>query len=180
MRRLSYGQRVIAENAEENPSYFLCGKKHVQGLIETAEREAGRILDDLKMFVRGDITIEIGTKEYICGYSITATLKVGGVAVRFADPCDLLFLDLNTLISRHMLECGFLSGGVGIGKAEEKSLMDGTHELYTPRPSEDDDDDEDEEIYDGEYGADDFDDDEAVEDAAISAALDGEDSDDEQ
>lgn len=53
-----------------------------------------------------------------------------------------------------------------------------TYEII--RPSEDEDDDKDEEIYDGEYGADDFDDDEAVEDAAISAALDGEDSDDEQ
>ena len=67
---------------------------------------------------------------------------------------------------------------------EEKSLMDGTHELYTPRPSADnddeDDEEDDEEVYDGEYGADDFDDDEEVEDAAISAALDGEDSDDEQ
>ena len=109
MRHLSYEQKVIADNAEENPSYFLCGKKHVQGLIETAEREAGRILDDLKLFVSGDITIEIGTKEYICGYSITATLKVGGVAVRYEDPCELLFLELNTLIARRMLECGFLS-----------------------------------------------------------------------
>lgn len=66
---------------------------------------------------------------------------------------------------------------------EEKSLMDGTHELYTPRPSVDDDEDNDEGDYDGEYGDDDdadFEDEVSSEDDAIIAALEGEASDDEQ
>lgn len=58
---------------------------------------------------------------------------------------------------------------------EEKELLDGTSELYI---KVEDDDDYDEDYEEDDY--DDFEDDVAVEDAAISAALDGEDSDDEQ
>ena len=44
-------------------------------------------------------------------WSITGTLTVNGETVKTEDPCDLLFLELNELMLKRMLESGMVSFG---------------------------------------------------------------------
>lgn len=92
------------ENAEQHPDYFLCGKSSVPKLKEKARKEADRLLKEFSAFYRGNIGIEIGEKQHLLGWSITATLTVNGKKVRREDPCDLLFLDLNELMLKRLKE----------------------------------------------------------------------------
>lgn len=111
MRELTYHQRIHEEYSKEHPSYFSCTTRDVPRLIEKAKQEAEKILREFSDFYTGDIGIEIGTKRHEICWSITGTLTVNGETVKTEDPCDLLFLDLNTLMMKRMLESGMVSFG---------------------------------------------------------------------
>lgn len=107
----SYTKMLIKERAEESPNYFMCSKKAVNRLSEKARREADNILKDFLEFFAGDVGIDIVPREHEIVWSIAATLTVNGNAVKTEDPCDLLFLELNELIMKRMLESGYVSFG---------------------------------------------------------------------
>lgn len=111
MRENSYTKLLIKKRAEENPNYFMCSKKDVNRLSDKARREADDILKDFRQFFSGEFGIDIVPREHVIVWSIAATLTVNGNAVRTEDPCDLLFLDLNGLIMKRMLESGYVSFG---------------------------------------------------------------------
>ena len=106
---LTYSQKIIKEHAEEEPSYFLCGRKDVRSLTEKAKKDAENLLREFAAFFKGDIGITIGVKEHFLGWSITATLTVNGEEVKTEDPCDLLFLELNELMLERMTKLGIPS-----------------------------------------------------------------------
>lgn len=108
---MSYSDRLHQKYFEERPSCFACGKKSIPSLVEKARAEAEQILKEFSMFYQGDIGIEIGTKFHGLCWSITATLTVNGEPVRTEDPCDLLFIDLNELMLKRMIELGLPSFG---------------------------------------------------------------------
>ncbi len=111
---LTYSQITIKEHAEQNPSYFMCGRKSVRKLVEKAQAEADKLLREFKAFYAGDIGIRIEPKEHDLCLSITATITVNGEDVKTEDPCDLLFLELNELMLKRMLESGMVSFGKGV------------------------------------------------------------------
>ena len=104
MNAVSYHQRIHKEYAEERPDYFACTTRDVPRLVEKAKQESEQILKEFSAFYTGDIGIEIGTKRHGMCWSITGTLTVNGAAVRTEDPCDLLFIDLNELMLKRILE----------------------------------------------------------------------------
>jgi hypothetical protein len=106
---LTYSQKTIKEHAEEKPSYFMCGRRSVKRLVEKAQNEAEKLLREFKAFYTGDIGIRIEPKEHDLCWSITATLTVNGEEVKTEDPCDLLFLELNELMLKRMIQLGIPS-----------------------------------------------------------------------
>lgn len=106
MESITYGAKLTKKYAEENPDYFLCSKKDVCRLIEEAKIEANRILKELAVFFIEDIGIEIVPREHVLGWSIAANLIINKKVVKTEDPCDLLFLELNELMMKRMLESG--------------------------------------------------------------------------
>lgn len=111
MDGLTYHQRIHAKYAEEHPDYFSCGRRSVQKLIEKAEEEAKQLLKEFSLFYTGDIGIVITAKQHITCWSIAATLTVNGEAIKTEDPCDLLFLELNELMMKRMIQSGMVSFG---------------------------------------------------------------------
>lgn len=111
MSAITYHQRIHEEYSKEHPDYFSCTTRDVQRLVEKAKREAEKILREFSEFYTGDIGIEIGTKRHGICWSITGTLTVNGETVKTEDPVDLLFLELNELMMKRMLECGMVSFG---------------------------------------------------------------------
>lgn len=109
----TYHQWILKKYAKEHPDYFSCTTCDVQHLVEKAKREAEKLLREFSEFYTGDIGIEIGTKRHEICWSITATLTVNGKTVKTEDPCDLLFLELNELMLKRMLESGMVSFGKG-------------------------------------------------------------------
>lgn len=101
---ITYSQRLIMDYAKEHPDYFLCSRKDLNRLKERAEKEANEIMRDFFVFYSGDVKIEIGEKEHPMGWSVTGTLLVNGNKVRTEDPCTLLFIDINELVLKRMLE----------------------------------------------------------------------------
>lgn len=118
--KLTYTQKVHKRYCEEHPDYFACGKRSVPALVEKAKKEAEQILKEFYMFYRGDIGITIEPKEHELCYSITATLTVNGEPVRTEDPCNLLFIHLNELMLKRMLELGIPSFGKLRGKVRNE------------------------------------------------------------
>ena len=123
MSELSYSKRIHEEYSKEHPSYFSCTTRDVPRLVEKAKQEAEKILREFSEFYVGDIGIEIGTKRHGICWSITGTLTVNGETVKTEDPCDLLFLDLNTLMMKRMIDCGMVSFG-----GEKKAMSGSTGE----------------------------------------------------
>lgn len=123
----TYSQKLIKENADENPNYFLCSRKHVARLKLQAEKEAEEIMRDFFCYYSGDIKIIIEEKEHPMGWSIAARLLVNGETVREEDPCDLLFIDMNQLVLKRMLEIRQMKGDnhfADVGKlVDEKNEM---------------------------------------------------------
>ena len=108
-------ERILAKvEKREKPSYFMCGKKDIPELTLKAKEEAEQILREFCVFFRParPISIEIYTAEHPTCYSIGARLIWDGVdVIRDENTCDLLFIDLNNLILKRMLELGFPSMG---------------------------------------------------------------------
>ena len=46
----TYAQKILHQQAEENPSYFMCGRKSLSQLVEKAKREADKILAEFSVF----------------------------------------------------------------------------------------------------------------------------------
>lgn len=111
MSAITYHQRIHEEYSKEHPDYFSCTTRDVPRLVEKAKQEAEKILRELSDFYVGNIGIEIGTKRHGMCWSITGTLTVNGETVKTEDPCDLLFLELNELMLKRMLESGMVSFG---------------------------------------------------------------------
>lgn len=105
-RDMDFTQRLIAKDAEERPSYFMCGKRSVGDLVKRAEQEAEKILQEFKAFYTGDIGITIKPVEWLLCYSIGAVLTVNGETCREYDDVELCFLDLNELMLKRMIEAG--------------------------------------------------------------------------
>lgn len=100
----TYSQRIIKKYADEHPNYFLCSRRHVAKLVVQAEKETEEIMRDFFCYYSGDVKVKIYEKEHLMGWSIAARLLVNGKTVRDEDPCELLFIDLNHLIMKRMLE----------------------------------------------------------------------------
>lgn len=98
---------------EDNPTYFLCSRRDVPGLVEKAKKEAEQILKEFSMFYRtaGKLAIEIEPIQYAMGYSIGGKLTWDGQAVMEESDCGLLFLHLNEVMLNRMIQLGFPSGG---------------------------------------------------------------------
>ena len=109
MSAVNYHQRINEEYSKEHPDYFSCTARDVPRLVEKAKQEAEKILRELSDFYVGNIGIDVGTKRHGMCWSITGTLTVNGVVVKTEDPVDLLFLELNELMIKRMLECGMVS-----------------------------------------------------------------------
>lgn len=120
MDGLTYHQRIQAEYAEEHPDYFSCGRRSVQQLIEKAEEEAKQLLKEFSLFYTGDIGIIITAKQHITCWSISGTLTVNGEVVKTEDPCDLLFLELNELMMKRMIQSGMVSFGKDVVATDGK------------------------------------------------------------
>lgn len=102
--KLTYSQMIIKKHAQKKPSYFMCGQRSVNRLVDKAKEEADKILCELRAFYKGNIGIAIEPKEHDLCWSITATLTVNGENVKTEDPCDLLFLELNELMLKKIIE----------------------------------------------------------------------------
>lgn len=83
---------------------FLCSKSEAAGQAAAAEREKEKLLREFRQFYAGNIDIKIAPKQYPMGYSVIGALTVNGETVREYDHIDLLFLDLNELMLKRILE----------------------------------------------------------------------------
>ena len=98
--------------AEDNPTYFLCGRRDVPDLVEKAKTEAAQILNEFSMFYRtsGKLAIEIEPIQYPLGYSIGGRLTWDGETIMKETDCGLIFLHLNEVMLNRMIQLGFPSG----------------------------------------------------------------------
>jgi hypothetical protein len=98
----------------ENPTYFLCSRKDIPGLVVKAKSEAAQILKEFAMFYKtaGVLAIEIKPIQYAMGFSIGGRLTWDGDTVMEESDCGLLFLHLNEVMLNRMIQLGFPSGGV--------------------------------------------------------------------
>lgn len=99
--------------SEENPTYFLCGRRDIYALMEKAKAEAAQILKEFSMFYRtaGKLAIEIEPIQYAMGYSIGGKLTWAGEVVMQETDCGLLFLHLNEVMLNRMIQLGIPSYG---------------------------------------------------------------------
>lgn len=98
----------------ENPTYFLCSRRDIPGLVEKAKAEATQILKDFSMFytTAGELAIEIYPIQYVMGFSIGGKLTWDGETVIEESDCGLLFLHLNEVMLNRMIKLGFPSRGI--------------------------------------------------------------------
>lgn len=110
---MTLSDKILKERADDNPTYFMCGKKSIPALVEKAKAEAVQLLKELKAFYSfaGDVDIVIEPVQHDLCYSIGATLMWNGEAIKSEDTCDLLFLELNELMLNRMLKSGMVSFG---------------------------------------------------------------------
>lgn len=97
----------------ETPTYFLCGRGDIPGLVAKAENEAAQILKEFSMFYRtaGELAIKIEPIQYPLGYSIGGKLTWDGETIMEETDCGLLFLHLNEVMLNRMIQLGIPSGG---------------------------------------------------------------------
>lgn len=98
---------------KEHPTYFLCSRSDIPGLVAKAEAEAAQILEEFSMFYRtaGELTIKIEPIQYAMGYGIGGKLLWDGEPVLEESDCGLLFLHLNEVMLNRMLQLGIPSFG---------------------------------------------------------------------
>lgn len=99
--------------AKEKPTYFLCSRKDIPGLVAKAEAEAAQILKEFSDFytTAGELTIKIEPIQYACGFSIGGKLLWDGEPVLEEKDCGLLFLHLNEVMLNRMIQLGIPSFG---------------------------------------------------------------------
>ena len=99
--------------SKERPTYFLCSKKDVPGLVAKAEAEAAQILKEFSAFYKtaGELTIKIEPIQFGCGFGIGGKLLWAGEPILEETDCDLLFLQLNDVMINRMLQLGLPSFG---------------------------------------------------------------------
>ena len=92
---------------EENPSYFFCQRRHVPELVKRAKTEAAAILKEFSLYYQAAGTLEIVIEpiQHVTCWSIGATLTWDGQPVKKEDSADLLFLELNELMLKRLIEC---------------------------------------------------------------------------
>ena len=97
---------------KETPTYFLCSRSDIPGLIEKAKTEAAQILKEFSMFYRtaGELAIKIEPIQYPLGYSIGGKLTWDGEIIMEETDCGLLFLHLNEVMLNRMIQLGIPSG----------------------------------------------------------------------
>lgn len=102
---------------KERPTYFLCSRRDVPGLVKRAETEAAQILKEFAEFysTAGKLEIVIDPIQHPMGYSIGGRLNWDGETIVEENDCGLLFLQLNEVMLNRMLQLGFLSCGKGGG-----------------------------------------------------------------
>ncbi len=107
---MSNSVRVLAE---EHPTYFLCGRKDIPGLVAKAEAEAEQTLKEFSCFYKtaGELTIKIEPIQYDCGFGIGGKLLWDGEPVLEEKDCGLLFLHLNEVMLNRMIQLGIPSFG---------------------------------------------------------------------
>lgn len=84
--------------------YFLCRRSEADDLLKKAQAEAAAILEELKAYFSGDISIRVYVNTHVEGRSIAGDLMVDGEICRRYDPVDLCFLDLNELMLARIVE----------------------------------------------------------------------------
>ena len=98
----------------DHSTNFICSKKDIPKLTEAAKKEAERILRDFYAIFRParPVSIEIYTVEHPLCYSIGARLLWNGDdVIRDESCCDLLFIDLDQMILKRMVELGITYNG---------------------------------------------------------------------
>ena len=107
---MSNSIRVLAE---KHPTYFLCSRRDVPGLVVKAEAEAEQILKEFSAFYEtaGKLTIKIEPVQYVCGFGIGGKLLWDGEPILEENDCGLLFLLLNEVMLNRMLQLGIPSFG---------------------------------------------------------------------
>ena len=95
------------------PSYFLCSRSDVPTLVKRAEAEAAQILKEFSDFytTAGKLEIKIEPIQCFRGYSIGGKLTWDDKTVIEESDCGLLFLQLNDMMLKRMLQLGFCSFG---------------------------------------------------------------------
>lgn len=103
--------KLLKARADEEPTYFMCGKKSIPDLVEKAKKEAAQLLKELELFFvfGGEVDIVIEPVHHGLCYSIGASLTWNGEVIKSEDTCDLLFLELNELMLNRMLKSGMVS-----------------------------------------------------------------------
>lgn len=98
---------------KERPTYFLCSRRDVPGLVKRAETEAARILKEFAEFysTAGKLEIVIEPIQHPMGYSIGGRLTWDEETVVEESDCGLLFLQLNDVMINRMLQLGLPSFG---------------------------------------------------------------------
>lgn len=101
---------------ERQQTYFMCSRRSLPRLVEKAKTEAEKILAEFAMFydTHGKLGIDIEPVTHGGGfsYSVAATLTWDGKPMQKRDdPCDLLFLQLNELMMKRLLELRAMRGG---------------------------------------------------------------------
>lgn len=96
-------------NRKEQPTYFLCGRWDIPKLVKKAEEEAAQILKEFAMFYKtaGELAIQIYPIEYPMGFSIGGRLTWDGDILLEESDCGLLFLHLNEVMFKRMIQLGF-------------------------------------------------------------------------
>lgn len=98
----------MARKEPENSTYFLCKRSDVPRLIEKANSEAKEILRDFAMYYKtaGVLSIEPYPIEYPMGWAIGGKLKWDDTVLLDETDCGLVFLHINELILKRMIELG--------------------------------------------------------------------------
>lgn len=100
---MTYSQRVIADGANERPSYFMCGSNNKEFLKTQAQKDADLLLKDFQQYYSGNFSIKTKIVDHDLCYSIGGTLLVNGNVCREYDDIELLFLDLNELMLKRLI-----------------------------------------------------------------------------
>lgn len=90
----------------KKPSYFLCCRSDIPGLVKRAETEAAQILQEFAEFysTTGKLDIVIEPIQHPIGYSIGGRLTWNGETLIEESDCALLFLQLNDVMLNRMLQ----------------------------------------------------------------------------